>query len=284
MLKEDLRMKRLAFQISFGLFLVFFFFASLVFAEEKKGNDTLWYELNKKIQEHNKFCAMCIDLERSYYSHTDSKEWLPLWKEIIPSGDLSQSVVNWLKFVNFPMENLKDDDGSIVKGLKESFLKECEKDGHFKFQEFWGKIEAVPSDKTYLPLCGFQILCYAERDPDHNLERMGLYEKVMALSLIFDKKDEFEKAKNDFFELYKKAATTRYEHFPASSLSEGGYYAVIDNYEACVLKKYEKYMTEDEVKKWQDYDEGILKAKKAYSKSVIDMLRAIEQKRDADKN
>ena len=177
------------------------------------------------------------------------------------------------------MENLKDDDGSIVKGLKESFLKECEKDGHFKFQEFWGKIEAVPSDKTYLPLCGFQILCYAESDPDHNLERMGLYEKVMALSLIFDKKDEFEKAKNDFFELYKKAATTKYEHCEFSSLLPGNYYMEIDNYEECVLKKYEKHMTADEVKKWRDYDEGILRVKKAYY-----MLRAIEQKRDADKN
>ena len=252
MMKEDLRMKRLAFQISFGLFLAFFFFASLVFAEEKKGNDTLWNELNKKITDYDKSTPMNIFLEQSYYSHTDSKEWLPLWKEIIPSGDLSQSVVNWLKFVNFPMENLKDADSSIVNGLKESFLKECEKDGHFKFQEFWEKIEAVPSSEEYLPLCGFNVFCYAESDPDHNLKRMGLYEKVMALSLIFDKKDEFEKAKNDFFELYKKAATTRYEHNRFSSLSPGGYYVVIDDYAACVLKKYGKYMTEDEVKKWRD--------------------------------
>ena len=251
MLKEELHMKRLAFQVSFGIFLAFFFFASLVFAEEKKGNDTLWNELNKKIMDYDKSTPMNIFLEQSYYSHIDSKEWLPLWKEIIPTGDLSQSVVNWLKFVNFPMENLKDTDGSIVKGLKESFLKECEKDGHFKFQEFWKEIETVPS-KDYLPLCGFNVFCYAESDPDHNLKRMGLYEKVMALSLIFDKKDEFEKAKNDFFELYKKAATTRYEHCPASSISEGGYYVAIDNYATCVLKKYGKYMTQDEVKKWRD--------------------------------
>lgn len=246
-------MKLLFTKNSFLLCLSFFFFAFLSSAEEKKENDILWQELNKKILGSDKFAHhISIGLQGSYYARTDQQEWLPLWEQIIPAGNLSQSVKNWLLFVNDPMKNLKDPDGSILKGIKESFLKECEKDGHFKFQEFWKEIEAVPNDEQYLPLCGFQMLCYDARDPDHNLERMGLYEKVMALSLIFDRKDDFEKAKNDFFALHKKASTAEYEHNEISSISYGGYVAQINMDAWRVFNKYEKNIPETEAKELKE--------------------------------
>lgn len=246
-------MKLLFPKTAFLIYLCFLFFAFLSSAEEKKENDILWQKLNKKILGSDKFAHhISIGLQGSYYARTDQQEWLPLWEQIIPAGNLSQSVKNWLLFVNDPMKNLKDPDGSILKGIKESFLKECEKDGHFKFQEFWKEIEAVPNDEQYLPLCGFQMLCYDARDPDHNLERMGLYEKVMALSLIFDRKDDFEKAKNDFFALHKKASTAKYEHNEVSSILPGAYVNHINMDAWRVFNKYEKYIPETEAKELKE--------------------------------
>ena len=71
-----------------------------------------------------------------YYKRTPQYEWLPIWKSILMSGDLSQSVSNWLMFAKAPMPNLKDNNDFIKKELNERFRNYCSENGKFTFNDF----------------------------------------------------------------------------------------------------------------------------------------------------
>ena len=71
-----------------------------------------------------------------YYKNTPQYEWLPVWKSILMSGDLSQAVSNWLLFAKAPMQNLKDNNEFIKRELNERFRNYCSENGKFTFNEF----------------------------------------------------------------------------------------------------------------------------------------------------
>lgn len=73
--------------------------------------------------------------ERHYENHPQ-REWLPGWKKRLSSDDLSDAVTNWLVFAKYPLKRLKDKGGFIKSDLKGRLIANCEKEGHYSFEDF----------------------------------------------------------------------------------------------------------------------------------------------------
>lgn len=91
--------------------------------------------LEEKIEKEIEYSPVSTKKQTYYFRHSQS-EWLPLWKRLLFTDKLPEAVANWLDFAKFPMENLKDNTGVIKEELKSRLLENCEKEGHFTFQEF----------------------------------------------------------------------------------------------------------------------------------------------------
>ena len=227
-------------------------FSSGVNAE--KTNSELWKELKTMMQEERFDSLSQIYWEdQKFYSQTEAEKWLPIWEQILLAGDLAQSVINWTIFVGAPMENLKDSKGEIVEKLKDAFLEECKKKGHFEFWEFWEIIRSLSDNAMLFNICGVQRFCYDVTDPQNSLYRLGLYEKAMALALIFNKREDFERFKNGFFNLYVKSMQENYERNSISSMSSGAYKRDMNEYAKKILEKYEKRMSQEEVERLKKF-------------------------------
>ncbi|MBO7448092.1 hypothetical protein J6U78_07150 [bacterium] len=73
--------------------------------------------------------------ERHYENHPQ-REWLPGWKKRLSSDDLSDAVTNWLVFAKYPLKRLRDKGGFIKSDLKGRLIANCEKEGHYSFEDF----------------------------------------------------------------------------------------------------------------------------------------------------
>ena len=71
-----------------------------------------------------------------YYENHPQREWLPGWKKRLSSDDLSDAVTNWLVFAKYPLKRLKDKGGFIKSDLKGRLIANCEKEGHYSFEDF----------------------------------------------------------------------------------------------------------------------------------------------------
>lgn len=103
--------------------------------------------LNEKYADTSDFAPGAI-LGKQYYESVPQYEWLPIWKSILVSGDLSQSVSNWLLFAKNPMQNIKDSDGIMKMELNERFRNYCSENGKFTFSEFVDALVNAPINKS----------------------------------------------------------------------------------------------------------------------------------------
>lgn len=71
-----------------------------------------------------------------YYGNHPQREWLSAWKKRLSSDDLSDAVTNWLVFAKYPLKRLKDKGGFIKSDLKGRLIANCEKEGHYSFEDF----------------------------------------------------------------------------------------------------------------------------------------------------
>ena len=71
-----------------------------------------------------------------YYGNHPQREWLSAWKNRLSSDDLSDAVTNWLVFAKYPLKRLKDKGGFIKSDLKGRLIANCEKEGHYSFEDF----------------------------------------------------------------------------------------------------------------------------------------------------
>ncbi|MBQ7555681.1 hypothetical protein IJS98_04425 [bacterium] len=99
--------------------------------------------LEEKIEKEIEYSPVSTKKQTYYFRHSQS-EWLPLWKRLLFTDKLPEAVANWLDFAKFPMENLKDNTGVIKEELKSRLLENCEKEGHFTFQEFLDALINAP--------------------------------------------------------------------------------------------------------------------------------------------
>ena len=93
-----------------------------------------------------------ISRKEIYYKNNPQREWMPAWKQILVSGNLSQSVSNWLIFAKFPMHNLKDSSGTLKRELNDRFRKYCEENGQFTFNEFVDALVKAPVSESIDPV------------------------------------------------------------------------------------------------------------------------------------
>ena len=88
------------------------------------------------------------------------------------------------------------------------------------------------------------MFCYDVLDPQCHLERLGLYEKVLAIDIFFNDLEAFSKNMDRFLALAEGSRTAPYKENRWSSLSRGSYKRDLDQYVSRTADKYGKYLTE----------------------------------------
>ena len=96
-----------------------------------------------------------------YYKNTPQYKWLPIWKKILESGNLSQSVSNWLMFAKAPMPNLKDNNDFIKKELNERFRNYCSENGKFTFNDFVEALVNAPVNEE-VKVRDYSVMIYSD--------------------------------------------------------------------------------------------------------------------------
>ncbi len=119
-------------------------------AEEPEWKNDPRKFLDEKISKTENFFS--TTKEQLYYKNIPQREWMPAWKKILVSGDLSQSVSNWLIFAKFPMPNLNDSSGTLKRELNDRFRKYCEENGQFTFNEFVDALVKAPVSESIDPV------------------------------------------------------------------------------------------------------------------------------------
>ena len=119
-------------------------------AEEPEWKNDPRKFLDEKISKTENFFS--TTKEQLYYKNIPQREWMPAWKKLLVSGDLSQSVSNWLIFAKFPMPNLKDSSGTLKRELNDRFRKYCELNDKFTFNEFVDALVKAPVSESTEPV------------------------------------------------------------------------------------------------------------------------------------
>lgn len=171
---------------------------------------------------------------------TEQPEWLPPLEKRLLSENMEEALTNWFVFVKDSLKELKDED---INRIRENFLEECAKPGHFSLSDFLKEAEKLPKNKDALHLSGVHMFCYDVKDPKCHLQRLGLYEKVLAIDIFFNNLEAFSKNMDRFLALAEASRTAPYEHNKFSSLSSGSYYRDIKSYVARTADKYGIYLT-----------------------------------------
>ena len=172
---------------------------------------------------------------------TEQPEKLLLLQKRLLSENMEEALSNWFVFVENPLKELKDDD---VKRIREEFLNQCAKQGHFSLSDFLKKAEKLPKNKDALHLSGVHMLCYDVLDSKRYLERLGLYEKVLAIDIFFNDLEAFSKNMDRFLALAEASRTAPYKVNEVSSLMPGSYSRDIRFYVSRTANKYDTYLTQ----------------------------------------
>ena len=171
----------------------------------------------------------------------DQPEWLPVFEKRLSTGNMEEALSNWFIFVKHPLKELNDED---IKRIRENFLEQCAQPGHFSLSDFLKEAEKLPKSKDALHLSGVHMFCYDVLDPQCHLERLGLYEKVLAIDIFFNDLEAFSKNMDRFLALAEGSRTAPYKENRFSSLSRGSYKRDLDQYVSRTADKYGKYLTE----------------------------------------
>ena len=172
---------------------------------------------------------------------TEQPEWLPPLEKRLLSENMEEALTNWFVFVKDSLKELKDED---INRIRENFLEECAKPGHFSLSDFLKEAEKLPKNKDALHLSGVHMFCYDVKDPKCHLQRLGLYEKVLAIDIFFNDLEAFSKNMDRFLALAEASRTAPYKVNEVSSLMPGSYSRDIRFYVSRTANKYDTYLTQ----------------------------------------
>lgn len=172
---------------------------------------------------------------------TEQPEWLPPLEKRLLSENMEEALTNWFVFVKDSLKELKDED---INRIRENFLEECAKPGHFSLSDFLKEAEKLPKNKNALHLSGVHMFCYDVKDPKCHLQRLGLYEKVLAIDIFFNNLEAFSKNMDRFLALAEASRTAPYKVNEVSSLMPGSYSRDIRFYVSRTANKYDTYLTQ----------------------------------------
>ncbi|MBO4553900.1 hypothetical protein J5754_05775 [bacterium] len=172
---------------------------------------------------------------------TEQPEWVPPLEKRLLSENMEEALTNWFVFVKDSLKELKDEDRNRIR---ENFLKECAKPGHFSLSGFLKEAEKFSKNKNALHLSGVHMLCYDVLDSKRYLERLGLYEKVLAIDIFFNDLEAFSKNMDRFLALAEASRTAPYKVNEVSSLMPGSYSWDIRFYVSRTANKYDTYLTQ----------------------------------------